>query len=150
MTNDCGWQGRFEIYVNGKLDAVITNRIMDAILNEMADVLKGTAPDLSIKYVALGTSNTALTDTQTGLVTEIFRTAPVSNPTRTATGEITTEFTILDTEAVAQIEEIGIFVGSSATSSANSGKLLSRILWSKNKTNSEELTIRRVDKIVRA
>ena len=154
MTNKTKWAGKFVISVRNKdtgdvTDTVIHNRIMDDILDDLANTLVGTTTDLEIKYLAIGTGNTAITDSDATLDTEIFRTAPVSGPTNTDIGEITTEFIVLDTEAVAQIEEIGIFVGTSATASADSGTLLSRILWSKNKTASEEITFRRIDTIGR-
>ena len=122
---------------------------MDTVLNQLIDSLVGTAPNLEIKYLAVGTSSAALGDAQTQLTTEIFRTPAVTGPTRTATGQVETEFTILDSEAVATIEEIGIFGGSTASITANSGTLISRILWHKVKTSSEEITITRIDKVVR-
>jgi hypothetical protein len=57
---------------------------------------------------------------------------------------------LLDAEAVGNLEEIGIFCGSTATSSVNTGTLMSRILFKKTKTANEEITIRRTDKVVRA
>jgi hypothetical protein len=150
-----GWQGKFIIQIKDKArgkvtEEVINNRVMNAVLNQLSDTLLGDAPDLEIKYLALGTSNTPVSDGQIQLGAEIFRTQAVNGPVRTQTGQIETEFTVLDTEAVGTIEEIGIFVGSSATASANSGTLLSRILWHKEKTNSEEITFKRIDRMVRA
>jgi len=155
MINEIGYKGQFVIKVKNKItgettEEIINNRIMNAALNKLVEVLEGNAPDLEIKYLAVGTGNTAITDTDTQLATEIFRTEPVVDTTRTATGQAETEFVLLDSEAVAQIEEIGIFCGSTAGAGANTGTLLSRILWSKNKTNSEEISIKRVDRMVRA
>lgn len=143
------WSGEFQIFINGKHVKTICNRVMDAALNKMANILAGVSPDLQIKYLAVGTSNTSVTNTQTQLGAEIFRTIPVTSPTLTATGEITTEFILLESEAIGNIEEIGIFCGASATSTTNSGTMLSRILWKKTKTNSEEITIKRIDRVVR-
>ncbi len=155
MINEIGFKGQFVITVKDKVTGKITeetinNRIMNVALNKFIEVLEGNAPDLEIKYLAVGTGNAAITDTDTQLSSEIFRTEPVIDTTRIATGQSETEFTLLDSEAVAQIEEIGIFCGSTAGAGANTGTLLSRILWSKNKTNSEEITIKRTDKVVRA
>lgn len=127
---------------------IVKNKVMDSVLNKLIGVLQGTAPDLQIKYLALGTSNTAVTTNDTKLGAEIFRTAVVSQ-SATNTGEITTEFVILDNEAVGTIEEIGIFGGTTATLVADTGTLISRILWHKEKTNSEELSIKRIDKVGR-
>ena len=126
----------------------VKNRIMNNTLDELLKVLQGSATNLQIKYLALGTGSTAVTDSDTTLDTEIFRT-PVTTSTKTGTGQLTTLFVVLDSEAVASITEIGIFGGSSATSSANSGTLISRILWSRNKTASEEIQFTRIDTIGR-
>lgn len=154
MINNIAWQGKFVISIKDKntgrvTEEIINNRVMNAVLNDFADSLTGSAVDLQIKYLALGTGNTAITDSDLVLDTEIFRTAPTSGPTLTGTGEVTTEFYVLDSEAIGQIEEIGIFAGSTATVSADSGILLSRILWSRNKTSSEEITFKRIDRIIR-
>lgn len=143
-----GVYGGYEIYINGKYLETVKNRIMNTVLDQFVGCYKGNSTDLEIFYLALGTGNTAITDTDTTLDNEIFRTQ-ISTQTDVGTGEILTEFIVLDTEAVAQIEEIGIFAGSTATSSADTGTLISRILWNKNKTASEEITFRRTDKVVR-
>jgi len=153
--SNIGWLGTFIIQVKNKAtgkvsEEVIHNRIMNVVLNQLSDTLLGEIPDLEIKYLALGTSNTPVIDSQTQLGEEIFRTQAVNGPVRTQTGQIETEFTVLDTEAVGTIEEIGIFVGSTATGDPNTGTLLSRILWHKEKSNSEEITFKRIDRMVRA
>ncbi len=80
---------------------------------------------------------------------EIFRTTLTTATTDIDVGEILNEFQALDSEAVATIQEIGIFGGSTATASADTGTLLSRVLWNKTKSNSEELIFRLTDKVVR-
>jgi len=154
MIDDYGYLGKWTIKVTDKVTGEVTeetikNRIMDAALDELIKVLNGDAVDMGIAYIALGTGNTAITNTDTVLDTEIFRTAAVSK-TKTSTGELTSIFIVLDSEAVATIEEIGIFGGSTATASADTGTLISRILWHKVKSNSEEIQFTRTDRIVRA
>lgn len=144
-----GHQGKFEIFINGKLETVIYNKVMDTVLEQMVKSLQGTSPDLQIKYLALGTSNTAITTSDTQLGAEIFRT-PITTQSAGGIGELATDFVVLDTEAVGTIEEIGIFGGTTAGSGANTGTLISRILWHKVKTSSEEISFRRTDKVVRA
>lgn len=149
------WSGQFVIQIKNKLtgeikEEIINNRVMDAALNKIIEALDGTAVDMEIKYLAVGTSSAAIADNQTQLTAEIFRTAPVVAPSRTATGQVDTEFTILDSEAIATIEEVGIFCGSTASGTADTGIMLSRILWHKVKTASEEITLKRIDKVVRA
>jgi hypothetical protein len=148
------WQGIWKIKVIDKNtqkvleETEIKNRIMNAALDELLKVLEGDVPDMNIAYMALGTSNTPLANTQTQLGAEIFRTQPISQ-NKTGVGELTTVFTVLDSEAVDQIEEIGIFGGSTATASADTGLMISRILWSRNKTANEEIQFSRIDRLVR-
>jgi hypothetical protein len=153
MINNIGWQGIWKIRVvdkkTGKAEeTLIKNRVMNAALDELLKVLQGTATNMQIKYLALGTNSAALTDSQTQLGAEIFRTL-YATQTKTDTGELTSEFIVLDSEAVGTIEEIGVFGGTTATGTANSGTLISRILWHKVKSNSEEIQFTRVDRIIR-
>ena len=79
MTNKMTWQGKFEMIIKNKETGEITydekfNRVMNTVLDQLVDSLKGTSPNLEIKYLALGTSNTPVTDTDTQLGAEIFRT----------------------------------------------------------------------------
>lgn len=115
-------------------EETIFNRITDLGLNTWADALVGTASDIEIKFLALGTDATAIDDTDTQLGTEVFRTQDIAL-SKTATGKTQSEFFILDSEALATIKEIGIFCGSTATSSANTGLMLSRILWDSDRTS---------------
>jgi hypothetical protein len=154
MIDKTKWEGKWIITTKNKVDGKITqetvkNRVMDSALDALANCLLGITPDFEVAYMALGTGNSPISDLDVTLNTEIFRTAPTVAPVKTNTGEITTEFTLLDSEAVATIEEIGIFCGSSATASANTGNLLSRILWRKVKTANEEISFKRIDKIQR-
>jgi hypothetical protein len=142
-----GWEGYFEITTNGQTE-LIKNRVMNAAINQLADAFTGVAPNLQIKWLAVGTSNTPVTDDDTKLANEIFRTQAVTSPTRISTGQIETEFKILETEAIGTLREIGIFAGN-ATDVKDSGTLISRILWNKEKTVNEEMTIKRIDVIRR-
>jgi hypothetical protein len=147
------WDGIFEIRIKNKLTGEVKteevhNRLMNMALQEMVKPLTGTAANLEIKYLALGTGSTAVTDNDAALATEIFRVADTSLSAN-ATGQVTSEFVVLDSEAVATIEEIGIFGGTSATLTANVGICISRILWHHVKTNTEEITFRRIDTLTR-
>ena len=51
-------------------------------------------------------------------------------------------------ESSVTIQEIGIFAGSSATATKDSGILVSRILWAYSKTGSEELNFTRSDRLI--
>lgn len=150
---DLGWLGEFKLTVKNKDGTIeeveIKNRITNTALQAIINILDNIDPNLDIKYLAVGTSNAALNDNDTQLGNEIFRTQFQSSD-NTATGEFQTNFTILDSEAVGQIEELGIFCGDSATASANTGIMLSRVLYSRNKTALEEIDITRIDRVVRA
>lgn len=147
------WTGLFEISIKDKNTGeikheVIHNRLMNASLQELVKPLTGVAANLEIKFLALGTGTTVVTDNDAALATEIFRT-PDTSLSANATGQVTSEFVVLDSEAVATIKEIGIFGGTSATLTANVGICMSRTLWHHVKTNTEEITFRRIDTLTR-
>ena len=154
MIDKRGRKGYFDIkvYRNGKLfkHDIIKNIITDVALNKEIEILIGNAPDMNIEYIAFGTSNTtpAVSDTQLG--SESARFQPTTAFTRTAIGTVEGSVFLASGDLVGvNIEEIGIFCGSSATGSANTGTLLSRILWSFAKTANDEIEITRTDIVER-
>jgi len=153
MINKMGWLGEFKIKIkhpDGTIEEdYVKNRITNTALQAIINILDNIDPNLDIKYLAVGTDGTAINDNDTQLGTEIFRTQFQSSD-NSATGQFTTTFAILDSEAVATWAEIGIFCGSSATSSADTGVMLSRILYSRVKTALEEIEFSRIDTIIRA
>jgi hypothetical protein len=155
MIEKLGWNGKFKIIVKNTETGEITeeikiNRVMNTVLDKLIKTLQGDAPDLEIEYLALGTGSTAITDTDAALDTEIFRTPYTVRDDTTGNGIMEHTFVVLDTEAVATIEEIGIFAGAAAGAAADSGTLISRILWHKVKTASEEIQFIRTDTIERS
>lgn len=153
MINLFGWQGHFDIKIkeNDKIkeEYSIDNRITNTALDAIINILDNIDPDLNIKFIAIGTDSTPLNDNDTQLGNEIFRSQFLTSD-NDAVGQFTTTFAILDNEAVATWEEIGIFCGDSATSSTNTGIMLSRILFNRTKTSLEEIDITRIDKVIRA
>lgn len=147
-----GWAGDFDLIIkeNGKIKETvhIKNRITNTALDAIVNILDNIDPDLNIKFLAIGTDNTPLDDNDTQLGNEIFRTQFLTSD-NDAVGQFTTTFAVLDGEAVATWEEIGVFVGDAATTTPNSGTLLSRILFSRVKTALEEVDVSRIDRIVR-
>ncbi len=125
------------------------NLIVNVGLNMVRDALDTAAFDAEIKRIALGTDNTPplLTDTQLGA--EVFRKVVTSSSTP-ATGQLNTVWYIAPAEAVAAIEEIGWFAGAAAGAAANSGILVARVLYSRNKTALESLQIERLDAFTEA
>lgn len=158
MISEVGFSGEYEIVIRNSITKEILqrdkikNRLMNTTLNNLIKAYLGTSSDLQIKYLAVGTSTTAVADTQTQLSTETFRCAPtIATAITGVTGEVKTTFAILDTESKVVIEEIGIFGGAAASASANTGTMISRILWHYDKTVSNiEIQIIRTDKVVRA
>lgn len=152
MIDKCLDQGFYKIQVfeNGEMisEEVIKNRIMDTVVSQLVSPFKGGVPDLKIAYLAIGTDDTAVSDTDTQLGAEYYRT-PLIFQADGLLGEINSTFVLTETEGVGTIKEIGIFGGSTATSTANTGTLISRILWTRTKTASEEIQFTRTDKITR-
>ena len=126
--------GRFEIISRdvktGKEKKVgtVDNLITDWAHNTIAKCLLGYNPvsaGIEVKYVAIGDDNTAPSGSDETLVNEVFRN-PYVQRSNSDSGETTIEFYISDTDYAGTIEEIGIFCGPSATSTADTGNLLSR------------------------
>lgn len=136
--------GKYEIFENGKKIKEFNNLITNLLLDEMIGILGGYVPNIDIRYLGIGTDNTAVAATDTILGTEYYRnfyiarglTAP---PTY---GEIVIDFYITSSEGNTTIEELGIFGGSNANDSANTGILISHVLWNYVKTSAVELLIR--------
>lgn len=147
-----GWIGEYDIinlYQDGRVEQEhLKNRITNAGLNMIRDALIGDISDLKLKYLALGDSNLAIDDNMTQLGNELFRTPWISQIS-TQTGQLQSTALVLDTEAVFNIQEIGIFAGVGANDNPNTGILVSRILWNKNKTNLESIQFVRTDTIAR-
>lgn len=148
-----GWQGTFDVYIrdqNGEmiLDKTIKNTVTDSGLNFLRDLLRGTQTDGTIKYIAVGTSSASVSTSDTQLGAEYIR----KGVSRTAgsTGQLLTIGILEDSEAITQIEEIGVFAGSTASTASNSGIMISRVLYSRNKTSLESIQIQRTDTITRS
>ena len=150
MIDNENYIGTFIIKHKSGGEDVIYNRVTNNFLDALINSLDGINPDLQIKYLAIGTSNTPITDNPTQLGNEIFRTQFITSD-KTGTGEFTTTFTILGDDAIGTWQELGIFAGSTALPHPNkdTGILVSRVLYFLEKTALDELDITRVDKIQR-
>ena len=154
MIDKRGRKGYFDIkvYRNGKLfkHDIVKNILTDVALNKEIEILLGNAPDMQIEYMAFGTSNTTPSVSDAQLGSESARFQPTTAFTRTAIGTVEGSVFLASGDLVGvNIREIGVFCGSGATSSANTGTLLSRILWSFDKTANDEIEITRSDIIQR-
>jgi hypothetical protein len=152
------WIGQWELVITdtktGKVkstEVIKPNLITDAGLNMMRDLLRGTITDGKIKYVALGDGATAPAVGQTKLVNERFRKIVTSqNPDAVTAGKLYTEVYISDVEGNGfTCEEMGWFAGAGASGSTDSGIMVARVLYSKEKSATESWTIRRTDTIAR-
>jgi hypothetical protein len=153
MNEGAGWQGQFDIFIKSQEgdwehERTIKNTVMDSGLNLLREALRGTVTDAEIKYIAIGTSSASVLTTNTQLGAEVFRKA-VFSKSIVGTGAVQTIAILDDAEAVVNIQEIGVFAGSTASVTANSGIMISRILYSRNKTNLESVQIQRTDTIAR-
>lgn len=147
------WKGFFRLIIFGTAGfetVLLPNRITDAGLNYLRDLLDGTilSSDTAIKYVAMGSSNTPPADGDTKLGNEIFRKV-VTKQELPGVGQLKTICYIAPYEACQQIEEIGVFAGPDAASTKDSGVLIARVLYSRLKTNLESWQVERTDSWMR-
>ena len=153
------WLGQWEIIAHDKetgkelwRDDIRPNLITDDGLDMFRDILKGDVTDGKIKYVALGNDATAPANNQTTLVAEQFRKIVTSqNVDPVTAGKLYTEVYLADTEAnTFKCEEIGWFAGANASTTKDTGIMIARVLYSRQKSSTESWTIRRTDTMQRA
>jgi hypothetical protein len=112
--------------------------ITDDGRNLLRDSMAGNSNPL-IAYVALGTSNTSPTNSDHRLGNEIFRKQVTSYSNGVNAGEILINMYLSPTDAVGDnIQEVGFFGGSTASSTPNSGVLLARGLYNHSNKQSTE------------
>ena len=144
------WQGDINIKSfdkDGNLiqEDNVKNLITSAGKNLLAEALR-TNNDCEIKFIALGSDNTAVTSGDTTLGNETFR-KQVTSQAAGAVGVTITNLYVAPEEAVGTIEEIGFFSGSSASATTDSGTLFARVLYSRTKTAVESIQIEMTDTI---
>ena len=144
------WQGRVKVKAldadgNVLQEDTINNLITTAGKNLLAKALREST-DCEIKYIAIGSSNTAPSTSDSQLGSETFRKA-VTSQVAGSSGVTITNLYVAPEEAVGTIEEIGFFSGSTASATINSGTLYARVLYSRTKTAVESIQIERTDTI---
>jgi len=94
-------------------------------------------------YFALGSGTSAPSAGQTKLDAETFRKKVTSFTNGASTGEALINCYIAQNDAVnANIQEVAVFGGNTASAAANSGKMLGRALYAHNpKTNLESIQL---------
>lgn len=125
------------------------NLIPTVGFNMMRDGLYGDVTDFQIKYTGVGDVNTAPALTDWKLGNETFRKA-VTSRSKPAAGQCKTVQYIAPAEAVGWIKEIGWFAGATAGGGVNTGTLVARVLYSRNKTALESIQIERTDTFAEA
>ena len=125
------------------------NLITDAGLNHLRDSLTGDDAEAAIKYLVIGTSTTAPAAGDVKLGSEQFRKA-ITTAGEDGTGRAETITYVAPFEAVFHIKELGWYAGASASTSVDSGSLIARVLYDRDKTNLESLQIERIDIIERS
>ena len=156
IKDSTGWLGQWELVVadtHGNIlerTGLVPNLLMDVGLNMIRDALNGTVTDLEIKFVALGSSNTAPANGQTQLAAEQFRKPVTAQNVLAGVGALETLLYIPEFEANDfMTQEIGWFSGTNASSTTNTGLMIARVLYSRQKNSGEQWTLRRVDTIRR-
>jgi len=119
--------------------------------NLMRDEVQGVTTDAQIKYIAWGDNNTANPDPNnlTQLYNELGRHA-VTSRTAGGVGILDTIIYLAPADAVAGIKEIGLFAGAAATAAANSGIMVTRFLYDKNKLATESIQVVQTDTFTEA
>lgn len=118
-----------------------TATLTDAGRNLVRDARRGLVTDISVKYVAIGTSSTAPSAADTQLGAEVFRKALTSSSSP-ATGQSTLTLYLAPGDAVSVgIQEVGWFAGAGASGTANSGVLIAHGLYAHTKLASESIQV---------
>lgn len=137
---------------NGRIiqEVKLTNLLMEDYRTAISDALidgTSTINDFEIKFVGLGDDDTAPTRFDTQLGNELFRKS--FQQKQEVNKDVVTIWNIVPAEAIFEIKEIGVFCGSSATATPNSGTLLSRVVLPSpfDKTANDTLNIVRRDVI---
>lgn len=151
-----GWLGQWEVIVKDKRGKVVErtglkpNLIVDSGLNMLRDVLNGVVTDGEIKYVALGSGSTAPANAQAQLVSEQFRKLVTSQANTVNVGELETILYVSELEGNSfMTEEIGWFAGATASATVNTGVMVARVLYSRQKNDLETWSIVRLDTVGR-
>jgi hypothetical protein len=144
-----GWTENIEIIVrnsNGEItdSTHFHNQVTDVGLNWIADSLRKSTQDNEIKYLGWGSSNLAVSTAHTSLSSEFGR-KEVTSQSSSNVGVCYTVCYIAPTEGVGTIAELAWFAGSSAEATADTGRMISRVLYSRTKTPLESITITRKD-----
>lgn len=143
-----GLTGLFKMYAREDIEKpfekiderynVITTPCLNRVA--MACVAYEFGSHYSIKYLAIGDDATAVTASDTLMNNEVFRTRYVTRG-NTSSKIAQGDFYITATGYSGSIEELGIFGGTLATDTTDSGGMFSHVNWSYTKSSAEELLV---------
>jgi hypothetical protein len=123
----------------------VENQIKSVGMDMMRDLLGGAISTGQIRYLAWGSSDEANDPAQTKLVAEFGR-KQITSRSNGLTGILYSTTYIGPTEGTEQkIEELGWFAGAGATDDPDTGILVGRILYSRQKSALEALQVVRTD-----
>lgn len=150
MKEKMGLKGHWTIEIRdkGKLvkrldfDNQLTNLYRNSVLNQLYG---NTFDGLEIKYLGIGTGDAPASATDTQLGTEVFRVVPTTQTI--ADGYVQTIWVIPTQIGNFTYKEIGVFCGT-ATTTLNSGTMISRVNVNIEKTSSMEITFIRRDYVI--
>jgi hypothetical protein len=143
------WRGDIRVTIRNLAGEVVSveehrNLIVAAGHNLVRDALRGTVTDLKIKYMAIGTGNSAPSAGQVKLDAEVYRQQP-TNFTPVSTGVLTTTTVVGPSVAIATWNEVAWFAGASASAAQDTGVMVARVLYNHAHTNQESVQFDRQD-----
>lgn len=126
------------------------NLLTNANGTQFQRMLRGQSHDMTIAYFAVGTGTTAPARTDTTLANEAFRKQVTQlSSSRSGTDfRVTSVCSLSSGEANFRIREVGVFCGATATATANTGTMISRVLVDFTKNSNQVLNIYRVDHLI--
>lgn len=127
-----------------EMENLLTSFSQNIRCNMLSGKYTGGNDGATIRYFAFGTGNGTPAVTDTKLFREVFR-KPVSQITCNEKGVVRSVCSLGALEGNYRITEIGVFCGSTATSKADSGSLLSHIMVDIKKDTNVILNIVRTD-----
>jgi len=146
------WNSNVKIDIHNENGSLVDTTQFHNIITDdgmwwMARAIGSSYYEPKIIYCGWGLTNTAPSTTQTKLIAESGRKIITSYSVTSSAGCVTVCY-LSPTDAIVNIQELGWFVGSSANASSDTGCMISRTLYSRNKTNLESITIIRTDTFV--
>ncbi|GEM_PF-1636541 len=123
---------------------VFNNLITNGGKNLDRDSWQGVVTDSKIKYLAVGDGTSAPSASQTTLDNERYR-QQMTSYTPGSTGVLTSTCVIGPGAALFHWQELAWFAGASATSAANTGVMVARVLYNHDHSSAESVQVDRQD-----